>query len=124
MSRATPAEVRAIPLVTSLTDGEIQGWLDVAFTIVESKKSCIGTDEDTLKNVELYLTAHFITMLNPGGGGSLVTSEKTKELATTYATQKEVAESINSTVYGNAANALASGCLSNYDKPRATVDFF
>ena len=123
MTRATPADVKDI-IDTSLTDLVVQLWIDVANSIVNSKSSCIGGTEALLTQIEINLSAHFVSLLNPGGGGQVVTSGKAEQLSTVYASTKNVTESINTTVYGTAANALSGGCLATYDKQKASAEFF
>lgn len=123
MTRAAPSDVKAI-IDTSLSDPVIQLWIDVANSIVNANVSCINATDAVLKQIEINLSAHFVALLNPGGGGQVVTSEKVEQLSTVYASTQNVTESINTTVYGTAANALSGGCLATYDKQKATVEFF
>ena len=123
MSRSAPSDVKAI-IDTSLDDATIQLWIDVANSIVNANVGCINSSETILKQIETNLSAHFVSLLNPGGGGQVVTAEKAEQLSTTYASAQNVTESINTTVYGTAANALSGGCLATYDKAKATVEFF
>ena len=123
MSRSAPADVNAI-IATSLDDATIQIWIDIASAIIDSNLDCIGASDAILKQIETNLSAHFISLLNPGGGGQVVTSEAVEQLRTVYASSANVTNSINTTVYGTAANALSGGCLATYDKAKATVGFF
>ena len=111
MSRVMPAEVKAI-VTTSLTDPVIQVWIDAANSIVNKSASCIGGDEALLTQVELYLSAHFIAMLDPSTRG-FVTKEKTEMLETTYSSPVAMINNIDNTTYGTTANMLSNGCLAN-----------
>jgi hypothetical protein len=62
MSRATPAEVRAI-ISTTLSDEQIQSWLDIASLIVDNYATqCASASEAVLKTIEILLAAHFIAV--------------------------------------------------------------
>lgn len=113
MTRVSPAEVKEIK-ETDLSTTVIQIWIDAANTIVTAAISCIGSGESLLTQVELFLSAHFIELLEPGSG-SRIKREKTKNMEVEYAI-KEVADEISETVYGRAANKLSRGCLKNLDK--------
>jgi len=122
MSRVTPAEVTAI-VATDLDDATIQIWIDGSSAIVDSNAACIGGDEALLTKVELYLSAHNVTLQDPANKGP-VTKEKLDVLETTYASAPLVKNSIESTPYGVMANQLAGGCLDDYKKDCATVEFY
>lgn len=113
-SRVTPTEVKAIVPKTQLTDTIIQVWIDAANTIVTENEDCISASK--LTQVELYLSAHFVAMLDPATRG-FVTKEKLDVFETTYANSVSMStDLINATVYGQTANMVAGGCLSNIDK--------
>ena len=121
-TRATPADVRAI-ITTSMGDPTIQLWIDSANAIINSRLECINQSEDVLTLIETNLSAHFVALNPDSGGGASVKSEKTKNLETVF-NVSQVAESINTTIYGSTANAMSNGCLANYDKPKSQVWFF
>lgn len=112
-TRVIPTEVKVIK-PTDLTDPVVQIWIDAANTILTAAIGCIGSDEALLTQIELFLSAHFIELLEPGSG-SRIKREKTEDLEIEYAI-KEVADEISETVYGRAANKLSRGCLKNLDK--------
>lgn len=122
MSRVTPAEVKAI-VATTLDDATIQLWIDGSSTIVDRNAPCIGGDEALLTKVELYLSAHNVD-LNSGTNKGQITKQKLDVLETTYAAAPVVRDSIESTRYGVMANQLAGGCLDDYLKDTASVEFF
>lgn len=113
MARVTPAEVKVI-IDINLNDDAVFLWINAANMIVNDNVECIGNDEDKLSQIELYLTAHFLSIRYPSAGGYVVKSEKAEDLQTTYATsQSNVARDINNTVYGQMANTLSGGCLAD-----------
>ena len=114
MSRVTPTEVKEI-VTTDLIDAVIQVWIDGANTIVTANADCIGGDEALLTQVELYLSAHFVAMLDPDTRG-YVTKEKLEEFETTYSAPSGLNNIIDNTTYGTTANMLSGGCLANTSK--------
>lgn len=119
MSRVTPTEVRVI-IITPLADPVIQVWIDGANTIVTANADCIGGDDALLKQVELYLSAHFIGMLDPAIRG-FVTREKLDVFETTYSNPAILKNNIDNTPYGTMANRLSDGCLANIDDRAITL---
>ena len=119
MSRVTPSEVKEI-IETPLTDPVVQVWIDGASTIVTANAGCIGGDDALLTQVELYLSAHFVGMLDPGIRG-FVSMEKTEELETSFSNPVTVSNMIDNTPYGTLANRLSDGCLANIDDRAITL---
>jgi len=121
MSRVIPEEVKAI-IDTDLTDTQIQIWIDAANTIVTANAECIGGDEDLLTQIELFLSAHNVGMLDSDVRNE-IKKEGLKGFETEYMKSVAVSEElINSTVYGQQANRLSGGCLANSDD--RSVSFF
>ena len=121
-TRVTPAEVKEL-VTTSLTDDVIQIWINVANAIINKNADCIGGDEAFLTQIELQLSAHFVVVNDPSYKGSIVKS-KLDVLETTYNVNSMDKNAIEATPYGKAANIMAGGCLTDYDKDKATVEFF
>lgn len=121
-TRVTPAEVKAI-VTTSLDDPTVQIWIDGANTTVTANASCIGGDEALLTQVELFLSAHFVGMLNPKTRG-FTTKRKIDTFETTYSNPVALKETIDNTPWGTTANMLSGGCLTLTTKAKATVGFF
>jgi hypothetical protein len=119
MSRVTPTEVKAI-IETPLTDPVIQIWIDGANTIVTANAECIGGDDALLTQVELYLSAHFVGMLDPGVRG-FITKEKLDVFETTYSNPVTLSNIIDNTPYGTTANMLSGGCLANVSDRAITL---
>lgn len=122
MSRVTPAEVNAI-LTTTIDDTTMQIWINAASAVVTRFSPCIGGDESLLTQVELYLSAHFVALLDPTKRGPVI-KVKLDVLETTYGSMAQEKDSIESTTYGKTANILANGCLTEYKDRNATVEFF
>lgn len=122
VSRVTPTEVKAI-VSTALADSIIQVWIDGANTIVTDNSDCIGGDEALLTQVELYLSAHFIAMLDPSLKG-FVTREKHGVFETSYSNPVTLKNVIDNTTYGTTANMLSGGCLANTSDKASSVEFF
>lgn len=112
MSRVTPEEVKEV-VITNLTDPVIQIWIDGASSIVDDNSDCINSDN--LTQVELFLSAHFVGMLDPEVRG-FVTKEKLDVFETTYSNPVKLSSIIDNTPYGTTANMLADGCLTNTTK--------
>jgi hypothetical protein len=119
MSRVTPEEVKAI-IDTDLSDPVIQIWIDAANTIVTANAECIGGDEALLTQVELFLSAHNVGMLDSDIRNQ-IKKEGPDGFQTEYMQSANVSdELINSTVYGQQANRLSNGCLANVDDRAVT----
>lgn len=109
MSRVTPEEVKKI-VSTKLTDPVIQVWIDGAHSIVNANADCIK--DENLTQVELFLSAHFVGMLDPKIRG-FVTRTKLDVFEKNYSNPVELKNSIDNTPYGTTANMLSDGCLTN-----------
>jgi hypothetical protein len=121
MSRVTPAEVKELTS-TTLTDQIVQLWIDAADSIITSKAECIGKDDAGLAQISLYLSAHFVAMLDPTNTGQ-ITKTKIDVFETSFNESGLSTELINKTPYGATANMLSVGCLLSTTKAKATVDF-
>jgi len=119
MARVTPTEVKEI-VTTSLDDAVVSIWIDAASAIVDDNAVCINKDEAGLTQVELYLSAHFVAMLDPSTRG-YVTKTKFDVMETDFSKPAEVANSIDNTTYGTTANMLSNGCLANADKASVSL---
>jgi hypothetical protein len=121
MSRVTPDDVKLI-VATVLTDPVIQVWIDAANMVVDDKADCINKNEEGLTAVELYLSAHLITLLDPKKNGE-ITKFKIEGFETTYSSRGLSPELINRTPFGMTANMLSGGCLVSHTRPKASVAF-
>jgi len=119
MSNVTPAQVKQV-IDTDLADYQIQRWCDAAHFVVQDKADQIeGQDRQDM--VELNLCAHLIAMLGDERG--FKSSEDLDGFKRSYTNTAKLQELINSTPYGNTANMLANGCLTDVDKVVAKVVF-
>ncbi len=121
-SRVTPTEVKQI-VDTALLDPVVQIWIDSANTILFNNLLCLTVDEIILKQIELFLSAHFIAMLDAELRG-FVTKEKVDVFETTYSNPINLINSIDNTPYGTTANMLSGGCLANTSDKLADIEFF
>lgn len=117
MSRNAPAELKVIIPNTNLDDTTLQAFLDAASIIVDQIEAGCGSDlsQDTLKQIELYLAAHYAASADPSIS---VKQEKFENASKTYNTA-EMGVGVMGTPFGNIANALSNGCLAEIDKPPA-----
>ena len=116
VARVTALEVRVIlPSSTTLTDPQIDAAIGAATCLVDQIAAGCASHLDAacLKNVELYLSAHFaaatentLTLASetdPCSGGKAVYGFK-------------FGEGVKSTPFGKMANTLSGGCLAEQDK--------
>ena len=116
MARVTATEVRAVlPTHTTLTDGQINAAIAAATCLVDQVAAGCGEDlsVDCLKQVELYLSAHYAAATentlslasetDPCGGGKA-----------TYGFQ--FGEGVKGTPFGPMAQMLSGGCLAEIEK--------
>jgi hypothetical protein len=104
MARTTAEEVRQI-ITTTLTDVQIDIWIDVANRVVTAHVTC-GLSDATLEEIERQLTAHLLALLPGSGSGAMpIKSEKLGDAGVTYADVFS-GEKMQSTIYGQAAMML------------------
>ncbi|OED34599.1 hypothetical protein AB832_07175 [Flavobacteriaceae bacterium (ex Bugula neritina AB1)] len=107
MSRVTDNEVRGI-ITTSLAD--LSTFRNTASRLVESKLDSSGLDEALLKDIEMYLTAHLITLSN-----GIIESEKLGDASVSYKVPN--CNLLMSTYFGQIASSLdPTGILQNMGK--------
>ena len=123
MTRATPEDVKAVNGST-LSDPEIQVFIDTANIMINNAANCAGVDEDTLKQAEIYLTCHLMLGAEGGGGSGsgIVSAESIDTMSISYSSNSNTG--IKSTNYGNTADQLMMGCLSKGQQTAAKVGFF
>ena len=115
----TVADLREI-ITTSLPDATLQIWIDAATAIVNGKAACISPAN--LDQTCLYLSAHFVAMLDPALRG-MITKEGPEGITTSYSNPAKLVDLIDSTTYGMTANMLSNGCLAQISMPVASVEF-
>lgn len=118
MSRVTPAEVKAI-VETDLNDSIVQTWINGASSIVTANSTCMNDENSVLQQVELYLSAHFVAMLDPSTRG-YITKDKLDKFETTYSSPMALNKIIDNTPYGTTANMISGGCLATINNRKAT----
>lgn len=113
--RVTATEVKT-NFTTELSDGEIDGWIDAATTLVDDIAAADGTiGSARLKQIELALTRHFAHAQDPR-----VESSGIGDSTTSY--QGETGLRINATHYGQQAAMLdPTGMLAEMGKPSANI---
>ena len=120
VARVTEAEVKVIlPATTMLTDPQILAAITAATLIVdEIAASYCGENfsADLLKQIELYLSAHFCAVTE----NTLTMSSETD--ACTGSSVKygfKFGDGVKGTPFGIMANTLSQGCLAEFDKTPA-----
>lgn len=118
MARVTIDEVvEILPKTTSLEAGQIQAGIDSATCMVDiiAVDCASGLNEACLKQVERYLSAHFVAVSD----FSLSTKSEKDACCGGMATYGfEFGEGIKGTPFGIMANTLSTGCLASLDAPQ------
>lgn len=121
MARVTATEVRVIlPPSTALTDPQIEAAIAGATCVVDQAEAGCSShlSADCLKQVELYLSAHFAAVTE-----NTLTMSSEKDACTgssaTYGFQ--FGEGVKGTPFGQMANTLSGGCLAEQDKQPARI---
>lgn len=132
-NRVTSSEVKEI-LVTVLTGTQLDPFISVANLIVTSKLGDSGLGDALLKEVERWLSAHFIYVSNPSYSSTaknakgVVLSERIGDTSISYADISQTIKNVNlsllsSTVYGQQAITIdLTGTLANLGKRKAHVN--
>ena len=118
MARVTVVEVRVIlPAATQLTDAQIQAAIDAATVVVDSLAlGCmLGATDDQLKQVELYLSAHYAAATE---NTLSLQSEKDPCCGGEVTYGFKFGDGIMGTPFGQMANTLSNGCLAGLDNPK------
>lgn len=115
-NRVIDAEVQVIKPVSIDTTP----FIDAANLIVSDiNTTCDKSfDEARLKQIELYLSAHFAGTFAP-----TLVSEKFENAANVFQVGSTSLSGVMSDKYGQMANMLAEGCLQELDKSPAVVNF-
>lgn len=109
MPRTTATEVKAI-LTTSLTDAQVDVYIDIANQIVTDNVTC-GLGDAALEEIERWLTAHLIAFTR----SRMAKSEKIGEASITY--NGVFGSGLDATPYGQTVKLLDTcGSLANMGK--------
>lgn len=116
MARVSVADVREI-LTTNLTDPQIQSWIDIASPVIDRYAAiCTIASDSILFNLELLLTAHFITATVDRS--KTVTSRSFGDSSESY--MANGGEGLMATPYGQQLTMLdPCGVIGDLTKPRA-----
>jgi len=116
MAYVTPEEVRGVMYECTLTDPQIDPYILSAHLLITEILGGKGYSESKLRDIEKYLTAHFIGSINYRP----TSREKVGEAEVEYANAK-FGEGLKSTSYGQVVVMLdTSGALSNLGKREAS----
>jgi len=129
MARVTAAEVKVVR-DTKLSDATITVLIQAANLIVSliNGKCAKSFDEPALTQIELYLSAHYTTADDP-----VLAVDSFAGATNTVVVPNRIVQGIDSSRWGQMANALSEGCLGEFDKDhqagetqgqKATVEFF
>lgn len=121
-NRVTGAEVKEV-IKTSLLAADIAPMITAANLLVTAKCSTAGYSTDELKEIERWLSAHFVSIRDPS---TALKSKKVGEAEETYQTAKfETKASLETTPYGQQALILDyKGCLTALGRMQATFRAF
>lgn len=102
------------------TDVNVKPMITAASLIVDSLNEKCGTsfDEEHLKQIEMWLAAHFVGTIDP-----VLIREKFENSDNSYQVGSAALSGIMSDKYGQTANMLSGGCLAEFDQQAASVDF-
>lgn len=120
MARVTVEEVKVIlPVGYQLTDPQIQASIDAASCIVDTIALGCASDmsEACLKQVELYLSAHYATVSDQ----AMSLASETESCGTSSVRYNNGQTGMLSTTFGQMANTLSQGCLDAYDKQEVGI---
>ena len=112
MALVTDAEVKTIIDTTIDTSA----FITTADIIVSENLASAGYTDARLKQIELWLTAHFVCQWD-----KRVSSEKIGDASNTY--EGKTGMGLDSSSYGQQVKLLdTQGILANMDKPKATIE--
>lgn len=115
-ARVTASEVQEIlPTGSTLTSTQINAAIGAATCMVDQVAAGCGSDlsDECLKNVELYLSAHFAAVTE---NTLSLKSEKDACCGGSATYGFQFGEGVKGTPFGQMANTLSGGCLAEFDK--------
>lgn len=114
-NRCTEIEVKEI-IDTTLTENKIAPFITAANLIVTGILTGSGLLSAQLKEIERWLTAHFVAIRDPR-----ISAEKTEGASATY--QGKTDMGLDHTSYGQQVKLLdTTGALANLGKRKASVE--
>lgn len=114
-NRCTEIEVKEI-IDTTLTENEIAPFITAANLIVTDILTGSGLLSAQLKEIERWLTAHFVAIRDPR-----ISAEKTEGASATYHGKSDMG--LDHTPYGQQVKLLdTTGALANLGKRKASVE--
>lgn len=113
-NRVTVAEVRDI-IDTSLTDAQVQAFIDAAHVTVDNYLLSAGLSSATLKEIEKWLSAHFIAQSDRREFEVEIANARSR-----FENTSSVGLGLDSSRYGMQVKILdPSGILASAGKPKA-----
>ena len=115
-----PDDVIAVLQPTTLTDIQVAPFILAADSIVQQiNEKCGQSFSDAiLEQIEIFLSAHFASFADPR-----LVEEEFENARKKYARGSNNLSGVMSTQYGQTANMLSCGCLVDFDKANAAVQF-
>jgi len=119
MTRATIDDIKNVIPTTKLGDSVITANITAASVLVDKIASGCASSltEDELTQVEIYLSAHLVTVSDPG---SSVSEEKFENSSRKFNTAT-AGKGVLGSPFGQTANMLSGGCLAELDKRKPQV---
>lgn len=100
---------------TTLSADQVNAFINMAHTLVDTRLGTRGLNDDLMVQIELLLAAHFVALRDPRPQ-----QEKVDEYSVTY--QGTTGEGLYATQYGQQALALdVSGALAGLGRPKAVL---
>lgn len=116
-ARTTTTAVELI-ISTTLTDPQIQAFIDTATLIVDANLADKGLSPDLLTQIETWLAAHLLSMRD-----QRTSERRIGDVWFTY--QGQTGLGLDATLYGQQVKLLdTSGTLASLGKRRATLTVF
>ena len=112
---------------STLTDLELQPFLDGADCIMERVSTCTtnkGVSSSCLDLAASYLASHLLSLSTVGKDIRTKKSETFENWSIDYAVSQVMSGGSMSTHYGQTANSILGGCLQEVDKQQASICFF
>lgn len=121
-NRVTGSEVLEV-IATSLSSAEVAPMITAANMLVTAKCAGAGYTDAELKEIERWLSAHFVSVRDPSR--SALASKTVGEASETYALTKSGGEGFAITPYGQQALLLDyRGCLASVGRQKVVLRGF